>query len=150
MSYEIELAVELLIPDNVAFTAFNTLKKMGFGIEELKRADYYKFVVSDDVDFDEFSQKLGKVDVLVNANKHKATITRAGDSYGDGCFIVVVQDIDEPIGLLTTLKERLGLSEIEEMEKGTMWKLFVKDRETAKKIAEGLLYNRHYQKYEII
>ena len=88
--------------------------------------------------------------MLVNANKHRARIKRTGDSCIKGCHTVVVQDGDEPTGLLNTLRERLGFSEIEQMEKGTLWELFVKNRETAKDIAEKLLCNRHYQHYEII
>jgi phosphoribosylformylglycinamidine (FGAM) synthase PurS component len=149
MSYDTELTVELLIPDNIAFTAFTALKRMGFEIEQLKRADYYKFILPNETPIESFSDRIKKIDILVNANKHRATIRRPGEKT-EGCFTVIVQDMDEPAGLLFTLKERFGFTEIEELEKGTLWKLFVKDRETAKRIAESLLYNKHYQKYEII
>ena len=149
MSYEVELVVELLIPDNVAFTAFNALKRMGYDIKELIRADYYHFVLPDEVDIKDFSKRIKNVDILVNANKHKAHIKRVGETE-PGCFTVIVQDTEECLGLLNTLKERLGFNEIEEMEKGTLWKLSVEDKDTAKEITEALLCSKHYQKYEIL
>ena len=60
-----ELFVGLKIPDTTAITTFKTIKKLGYNISKLKREIYYKFEGED-------SEKLGKVDVLINANKNKS------------------------------------------------------------------------------
>ena len=86
MSYEVELAVELLIPDNVAFTALNTLKRE-VKIEKLKRADYYRFTLPDSIECEYVRKRIVKVDILVNANKHKARVLRPGSRDKD-CFTV--------------------------------------------------------------
>ncbi len=59
--------VELLIPDNIAITTRKVLERMGYSLD-VRRADYYKFKTKKDV-----SAELGKVDILVNANKNKFT-----------------------------------------------------------------------------
>ena len=143
---KVDLYVWLVKPDTSAITALNTLKKMGFEVESLKRKLYYSFEVDEAKDF---SEKIQKVDILVNANKNKSEILiDSVHKSDDNC--VLVQDLDKPTGLLETLKHRLGFSDIKSMEKGTLWEIGVKDKETAEKIAKELLCNKHYQKYEVL
>ena len=63
----VEMYVDLVVPDNIAITAFNTLKDIGFPIKKLQRYEYYNIEGSEGI-FD----KLSKVDILVNANKNRA------------------------------------------------------------------------------
>ena len=65
----IEMFVSLKVPDNVAITTFNALKRMGYKIKELKRADYYKFDVKGNVE--NFKKQISNTDILVNSNKNK-------------------------------------------------------------------------------
>ena len=66
----VEMLVGLKVPDNVAITAFNTLKRMKFNqLKKLERYDYYKFDVRGNVD--DFRKKISNVDILVNTNKNK-------------------------------------------------------------------------------
>ncbi|MBL7206802.1 MAG: phosphoribosylformylglycinamidine cyclo-ligase [Candidatus Aenigmarchaeota archaeon] len=147
---EIELTVELLIPDTTALTAFHTLKKIGFKeLKKLRREDYYKFTVKND-DFKKVSEKLGKTDILVNANKHRFMTKLSDESFDGEGVKVLVQDIDNKDGMLETLRNRLGLKEIESMERGVLWTLDLEKKELAKEIAESLLFNKHYQEYKIL
>ncbi len=154
---EFEMFVELLIPDSIAITTRKALERMGYKLE-VERADYYKFRAGKDV-----SKELGEVDILVNANKHKFNVLKQGEKLEsldkDGVFAVrvVVKDIDnQGKGILVTLKERLGFTDVEECEKGTMWTLFIKadSREdavkTGEEITKSLLFNEHFQEYKII
>ncbi|MBU1704219.1 MAG: hypothetical protein KJ922_02555, partial [Nanoarchaeota archaeon] len=105
---KVELFVKLVIPDTTAITAFHTLEKMGANVEKLERYEYFSF----DVDPAEgFLEKAKKTDVLVNANKHKAVDILEKD---EGVSLLV-QDIESGHGLLNTLRERLGLTEIKSM-----------------------------------
>jgi len=140
---KLELYVWLIIPDTTAITAFHTLKRMGFAVKSVKRRDYYSFEVDDKAK--DFSEKISKVDVLVNANKHRHAINKCD---GQG-VLVLVQDLEKPFGLLKTLKERLGFTEIKDMEKGVLWELGCSKKD-AEKIAKELLCNEHYQSYRLI
>ena len=69
MPKTVEMIVSLKVPDTTAITALQTLKKIGFGkITDVKRKDYYKFLIEEDEN--KFKDKICKVDILVNANKH--------------------------------------------------------------------------------
>ncbi len=140
-----ELFVGLKIPDTTAITAFHTIERMGYKIKNLKRNIYYKFDI--DGDKEKFSKKIGKVDVLVNANKNKYSSELEKE---EGAVYVLVKDIDDKCeGLLTTLR-KLGFTEIKGMEKGVLWTLYVDSEKVAKEIAEELLYNENYQEIEIL
>lgn len=155
---EIEMTVGLLVPDTTAITAFHTLERMGFSrIKSLKREDYYRF--SAEGDFDRLSQDLGKVDIMVNANKHRYTAKPAGEGFGADTKTVriLVQNTDSKDGgLLGTLQDRLGFKNIKSAERGVLWSLGFEaaSREEALKqaseAAEKLLANRHYQKFRIL
>ena len=76
----VEMVVTLKVPDTTAITALQTLQKLGFNkIKDLKRYFYYKF----DVDGNEepFKNKISKVDILVNANKHAFDFGIKKDNY---------------------------------------------------------------------
>lgn len=160
MINKIELFVDLLIPDTTAITAHHTLKNMGFKqLKKLKREDYYYFVVDDELK--KFSDEIGKVDILVNANKNsyrtKLVDGKIKEKKEDELSIihVLVQDIgDNASKTLNVLKHRLGFTQIKEMNKGVFWTLYLKAEEKealeiSKQIAAGLLYNKHYQECRI-
>jgi len=162
MINKIEMFVDLLIPDTTAITAFHTLKNMGFKqLKKLKREDHYYFVADDD--FQKFSDKIGKVDILVNANKNMYKTKLAGGKIKDEkadelqTAHVLVQDIgDNASGTLNVLRHRLGFTQIKEMKKGVFWTLYLKCNgkkealEIAKQIADSLLYNKHYQECKVL
>jgi len=152
----VRLWVELLIPDTTATTTIHALRRMyGARVSKLRRRDYYEFEVSGDAD--SFCDRIKKVDVLVNANKHMAT-TMKDDEKPEGKLgeedevCVLVQERGEnATGLMSTLRERLGFSEIKSMRRGVFWCIGVGgDRCLADEIARKLLHNRHYQEYTII
>ncbi len=149
---EIELFVKLLIPDNIAITTFHTLQRMGYSkLKKIERYDYYKFFIGNEYESD-FVEKIKKTDILVNANKHNASdkINRSKNEK----INIIVQSIDDDCkGLLSTLKERLGFNEINKMEKGVLWSLYIDSedyKKTAKEIADKLLHNENYQKIKIV
>lgn len=142
---KVELFVELKIPDTTAITTFHTIERMGYNIKKVKREIYYKFNI--DGDAERFTEKIGKVDILVNANKNKFCNKLEKE---EGAFYVLVKDIDDNCeGLLKTL-HKLGLSEIKSMEKGILWALYVDSLGITKEIAGRLLYNENYQEIEVL
>lgn len=156
----IELFVSLKVPDNVAITAFNTLKRMGYDkLKNLERSDYYKFDIKNNID--EFKKQISNVDILVNANKHKYNFELNNNKNNfknqknkDKKINVLIQDIDNGTGLLSTLRERLGFDNIKNLEKGILWTMFFDKKANAKKIsmdiAKNLLMNENYQKFRVL
>ncbi len=150
MPKTIEMVVSLKVPDTTAITALQTLQKLGFKkIKEVKRSEYYKFTIeSDEVNF---KDKISKVDILVNANKHFFDFSMKND----GNVKILVKNInDDGSGLLSTLKNRLGFDNIKKIERYTLWSLMIDaEAKDAKKIAEKsaqeLLVNENYQEYTI-
>ena len=155
--------VSLKVPDNVAITAFNTIKRIGFKeLKKLERSDYYKFDIKDDAE--DFKEKISNADILVNANKHKCSFDlnngknankKIKNKYNNFKKIkILIQDIDNGSGLLSTLRERLGFTNIKKLEKGILWTMHFDKKANAKKIAtdiaKNLLMNENYQKYKIL
>ncbi|MBW2988749.1 hypothetical protein KY358_00360 [Candidatus Woesearchaeota archaeon] len=139
-----ELFVGLKIPDTTAITALNTIKRMGYPVEKLKRQLYYSFDIEGDLE--SFRKKIGKTDILVNANKN--THSTKLEKKKDAVYILVKDTGDSCSSLLKTLHS-LGLKGIRSMEKGVLWELHT-DKETAIEIADKLLYNENYQEIEVL
>ena len=147
----VEMIVSLKVPDTTAITALQTLQKIGFNkIKSVKREDDYKFLIEGDDK--NFKDKICKVDILVNANKHsyEFSISKEND------IKILVKNINDDVsGLLSTLKNRLGFKNIKKVEKAILWSLTIEAeekeaKEIADKAAKELLGNEHYQEYEIL
>ena len=147
----IELVVSLKMPDTTAITALQTLQKIGFKkIKDVKRYFYYKFTI--DGNEEDFKNKISKVDILVNANKHSVDFEVKKDEY----VKIMVKNIDDNgSALLSTLKNRLGFNNIKKVESTVMWGLKIdgdskESKTTAEKAAKDLLANENYQEFAII
>ncbi len=144
------MIVSLKVPDTTAITALQTLQKLGFSkIKDVTRSSYYKFSVEDDLE--EFKNKICKVDILVNANKHSYDFSIPNNNY----VKILVRNLNDGSGILATLKNRLGFENIKRVEKSVLWSLNIDaDEKEAKKIAEKaakeLLVSEHYQEYTIL
>ena len=151
MPKTIEMIVSLKVPDTTAITALQTLQRIGLDkIKDVKRADYYKFLIEEDEE--KFKSQICKADILVNANKHSYTFSIPKDS---NVKILVKNINDDGSGILATLKNRLGFKNIKNVEKAILWSMSIDaDEKEAKKIAEKaareLLVNENYQEFEIL
>ena len=147
----IELIVTLKVPETTEITALQTLHKLGFNkIKDVKRYFYYRFDVEGDEET--FRNKISKVDILVNANKHSFDFEIKNDGFAK---VLVKNTDDDGSGLLSTLKIRLGFNNIKKAESAVIYGLQIDAEEKeAKKIAEkaakDLLVNEHYQEYIIL
>jgi len=155
----VEMFVSLKVPDNIAITAFNTLKRMGYNkLKKLERSDYYKFGVKDNIE--EFKRQISNTDILINSNKHKYNFDLNNNANNKKNNIkykkinILVQDLDNGNSLLSTLKERLGFTNIKKLEKGILWTMYFDKKAQARKIAvditKNLLMNENYQKHNML
>ena len=143
----VEMLVGLKIPDSTALSARQALHEMGFRqLMGLARYAYYSFDVEGSAD--QFRKKISGVDILVNANKHSVSFAMPKEG-----IRALVRDREQPIGLMNTLRERLGMGEIKTMDAGTLWAFSIdgkNQKEAAKRMTEELLVNPHYQDYVIV
>ncbi|MDP6548440.1 MAG: hypothetical protein QF917_05855, partial [Candidatus Woesearchaeota archaeon] len=142
----VEMFVSLKVPDNIAITAFNTLKRMGYNkLKKLERSDYYKFGVKDNIE--EFKRQISNTDILINSNKHKYNFDLNNNANNKKNNIkykkinILVQDLDNGNSLLSTLKERLGFTNIKKLEKGILWTMYFDKKAQARKIAVDITKN---------
>ena len=134
--------VRLVVPDNIALTAKHTLHKMGFKIADLRREDYFRFE-ADAKNTEELKNLLAKTDILANANKHKVSFAKEKQ----GTKILVTELDATGQGLLHTLRERLGLTQVHSVLQGTLWTFTGCSEEDAVKMTKELLINEHYQEF---
>ena len=142
---KVELFVGLKVPDTTALTAKQTMHRMGYkNVKKVVRETYYRFTIEGDAKA--FEKKISKVDILVNANKNTARFSAQEEK---GVVAVLVKDSGGE-GLLSTLNDRLGLSEIVSVEKGVYWALSIDgSKKDAEAIGKELLSNKHFQDVEI-
>jgi hypothetical protein len=62
-------AVTLTIPDNEAFTAFETLSRLGIGVARVVRADIWQFEV--DGAAGDLAKTVASIEAIHNPNKHR-------------------------------------------------------------------------------
>ena len=151
----VKLFVGLRIPDNTSLSALHTLEKMGYPIKKLEREIYYEFTINSGQDA--FMKKIVLADILVNHNKNTAYVTGGQDERAQDAAVLVENIDDDSSALLHTLRERLGFHMIQDVKKGVYWKFYlagdvnkVTSASYAKKAAEELLINSHYQQYRLI
>ena len=143
----VEMLVGLKIPDSTALSARQALHEMGFRqLSGLARYAYYSFEVEGSAE--QFRKKISGVDILANANKHSVSFGMPREG-----IRALVQDREKPDGLMSTLRERLGVREIKGMGVGTLWVFSIdgkSQKEAAKRMTEELLVNPHYQRYSFL
>jgi len=154
----LEMFVSLKVPDNIAITAFNTLKRMGYDqLIKLERYEYYKFKIKDNVK--KFRKQISNIDILINPNKHKFSfsihnkaIKNKNNNFNK--INVLIQNKDKGSELLLILKERLGFKNILKIDKGVMWTMYfdkiIQGSDLATDITKNLLMNDNFQSYTII
>ena len=71
-------AVTLTIPDNEAFTAFETLSRLGIPVTRLTRADIWQFDVDEALARD-LTETVGAIETIHNPNKHRLQERRTNE-----------------------------------------------------------------------
>lgn len=152
----INLRVWLIIPDAEAATVKNTLvRRMGFGdvLADVRKERLFSIEV-DSGDPQELAKAFAKELVNENKESYKASFD---DLKFEGAYVPVKVELHiedgEAISTRERLRNRLGFKNVKNVEKATIWKLYIKDgnqERVAKEIAEGLLINPHKDSYEIL
>jgi phosphoribosylformylglycinamidine (FGAM) synthase PurS component len=126
----VEAAVELLIPDNTAFTVLVALRDLGYHeLTRVERAELYRLDMPDEgLSRDDVARAISRAEVIFNPNKHRLSIWTVVGQSSLAQFEAVVIDRDDDSGKLTRLlAERFGLTGLRSVEQAAAWRLFEAD-----------------------
>ncbi len=149
-----ELLVDLVITDNEAATVNNTLKQLDIHAD-IKRLSHWEINIDstdskiDSTDKNELIDKIVKSGELLNTNKE--TITELTNIDKEKTILLLVRYRDDFVGQskTDTLQKHFGLSEIEDIKKGTLWQITVERgniEEVIKYILDShILFNQYSQ-----
>ena len=158
MSQKINLRVWLKIPDAEAATVKNTLiRRLGYGniLADVKKERLFSIEV-DGGDPMELARSFAKELDNENKESHKVYVDELvyEDEFVPVKVALHIED-GEAISIRERLRSRLGFSNVVDVKKATVWKLYFKTLKpeaqiAAWEIAEKLLINPHKDTYEIL
>ena len=108
-------AVTLTIPDNEAFTAFETLSRLGIAVARVARADIWQFDV--DADAGDLAATIASIETIHNPNKHRLT-ERSSDRPAPGEVWVAPRDEAS-----ATLVAGRAIAGVRAIRRRTAWRL---------------------------
>ena len=108
-------AVSLTIPDNEAFTAYETLGRLGIAVARVVRADIWQFDVSDSAA--DLAGTVASIEAIHNPNKHRLA-ERASDRPAPGEVWIAPRD-EAPA---TTVAGR-AIPGVRAIRRRTAWRL---------------------------
>lgn len=149
----IEVAVELVIPDNAAYTVTVALRRLGYAeLARVERADVYRLDLSPGADPAGFVERLARAEVIFNPNKHRLSysVPDRGTASGGGAAAqfeaVISERDDDQRALAGLLRGPFGLRELAGLERAVAWRLFEEggsaSRERLEWACAALLCNR--------
>jgi hypothetical protein len=84
-------AVALTIPDNEAFTALVTLRRLGFALGGIRRADIWAFEV-EPAAADALAETIAEIETIFNPNKHEIVERRGARPQPGEVWIAPIED----------------------------------------------------------
>lgn len=153
---KIDIAIELIIPDNTAFTVLTSLRHLGYPeLARVERSEHVFLVVGAGVSADKVVDELSHAEVLFNPNKHRMSYAteNAGD-FEPAQFEALVRDRDENNGpLQDLLVTTFGMASLLGLERAIGWRLYEAKGHAARDRLEwacaALLCNPVSQRFEI-
>jgi phosphoribosylformylglycinamidine (FGAM) synthase PurS component len=153
---KIDIAIELIIPDNTAFTVLTALRHLGYvDLETVERAEHIILTVDDRAQPSDLVARLARAEVVFNPNKHRLSYAVEGAPPAQPAELeALVSDKDEDnsrlVRLLTTT---FGVSGVRGIERAVGWRLRdthgAASRERLEWACRELLSNRISQRYDI-
>jgi phosphoribosylformylglycinamidine (FGAM) synthase PurS component len=127
---ELEIAVELIVPDNTAYTVLVSLRQLGYReLERVERSQILRLTAdARSADAANLVERIKHAEVLFNPNKHVMTYATAnaepGSSNGAADWEAVVTDRDDDTsGLVRLLQGPFGMRELRSLTRGVAWRL---------------------------
>lgn len=122
----LEIAIELVIADNTAFTVLTALHRLGY--QDLARVERMEILALDlrpDADTTETAGRIARAEVLFNPNKHRLSFGLAAGPLTDppGYEALVKDAQQDNQRLCGLLKTTFGLRALQSLERGVGWRL---------------------------
>jgi len=154
---KIDAAVELIIPDNTAFTVLTALRQLGAqDLTAVERSEHFILTVADGARADDVVRQVARAEVVFNPNKHRMSYCVEGEAPAmePPQFEAFVRDRDEDNRrLVKLLTGTFGMSVLRDVERSMGWRLFdargPAPRERLEWACHELLANPVSQRYDI-
>ena len=153
----IDAAIELIIPDNTAFTVLTALRHLGYqDLAKVERSEHVMLSVSDDAQAEGVVTQLSRAEVLFNPNKHRMSYANLNEMNAatPPQFEAIVRDKDENNDrLVTLLSGTFGMTVLRGLSRAVGWRLYDVGGPAARERLEWacrmLLANPISQSYDI-
>lgn len=124
---QLEVAIELTVPDNTAFTVLFALRQLGYAeLARVERADILRLSLDQPPEnADAIVEALKRAEVIFNPNKHKLIWREARPLGRAQNWEAIVSDRDDDnSGLTRLLGDHFSISDLKALERATAWRLF--------------------------
>lgn len=152
----IDAAIELIIPDNTAFTVLTALRHLGYeNLTKVERSEHVLLSVSSDANPERVVSQLSRAEVVFNPNKHRMSYATQNESAATPPqFEAIVQDKDENNDhLVALLAGTFGMRDLRGVKRAVGWRLYDQNgpatRERLEWACHSLLANPISQTYDI-
>src|ERR1700737_394285 len=153
----IDAAIELIIPDNTAFTVLTALRHLGYqNLTKVERSEHVTLARPDDAAPEHVIMQLSRAEVLFNHNKHRMSYATSSETSAatPPQFEAIVQDKDENNDrLVTLLSGTFGMTALRGLSRAVGWRLYDEGgpstRERLEWACRTLLANPISQSYDI-
>ncbi|MDQ6766194.1 MAG: hypothetical protein M3Z41_00045 [Candidatus Eremiobacteraeota bacterium] len=153
----IDAAIELIIPDNTAFTVLIALHQLGYEqLTKVERSEHVILTVSQEEKPEDVMTALSRAEVLFNPNKHQLSYAVEGTTQPARPpeFEAFVRDVDENNDrLVALLSGTFGMRTLRGLERSVAWRLHEHSgpasRERLEWACQALLANPISQAYDI-
>lgn len=125
---KIDAMIELIIPDNAAFTVLTALHQLGYAnLNRVERSEHFTLTVTDDETPETVVVQLSRAEVVFNPNKHRLLYALEGTAQParPAEFEAFVRDKDEDNSrLVTLLSGTFGMTALRRLERSVGWRLY--------------------------
>jgi phosphoribosylformylglycinamidine (FGAM) synthase PurS component len=157
---ELEIAVDLIVPDNTAYTVLVSLRELGYrDLERVERSQIFRLAADARAeDAAHLVERIRHAEVLFNPNKHALSYAPANaepvNSNGATGWEAVVNDRDDDTsGLVRLLQGPFRMGELRSLTRGVAWRLHEARGPAPKERLEWacreLLANPYSQKFAV-
>jgi phosphoribosylformylglycinamidine (FGAM) synthase PurS component len=157
---ELEIAIDLIVPDNTAYTVLVALRQLGYeSLDHVERAQIFRLgFAQPHPPVHDIVEKIAHAEILFNPNKHRLAFTppdaRPRENKGDLQWEAVVDDRDDATaGLIALLAGPFELRDLRSLSRGVAWRLFESGgpatRERLEWACRELLANPHSQTFHV-
>jgi len=123
----IEIAIHSVVPDNTAYTALVTLRRLGYAeLTQVERSEIFSLDVDGQPSgASAIVTQLSHAEVIFNPNKHRLSFSVANGAV-DGAALweaLVTDRDDDTTGLVRLLRGPFGISALRSLKRGVAWRL---------------------------